>query len=100
MATGYYLDPPAKWQAGSGGWQGEPEKPFYFDCAGCKAREPEIAMILVADGKEPVYKNILILDRPGEGVGFNAMFCSLCTERIQVGGPLFVNLKEGASCEA
>lgn len=73
MMRAWTVDPPAKWKAGTSG-KGETE--FYFDCADCGAKEPEIAGIYSTDG---TFKGIGLLPA-GDGSPFvkTAMWCSTC----------------------
>ena len=63
------LEPPRQWRAGDVGG-----KPFHFDCAGCRAKEPEIAGIISSDG---TYAGIGLLRAEGAFVR-PAMFCAPC----------------------
>ncbi len=76
----YQLTPPKQWQAGSVG-----DKPFYFDCADCGAKEPPIAGILASVPEGPVprqvgYDQVGILTDGPRGPR-NAMFCQPCFEK-------------------
>lgn len=73
MKTMYFeLDPPQKWQAGSVG-----TKPFFFDCARCEAKEPEIAGFL-ADASNPTFSGVVVLKRKDSNFLKTAMFCRPC----------------------
>jgi hypothetical protein len=66
------LDPPARWQAGSGGAE---KTPFYFDCADCGAKEPPIAGIISNDG---TFTGIGLLGGDRAPFVRPAMFCAPC----------------------
>jgi len=67
----YSLEKPMKWRAG---YVGKDKKPFFFDCADCGAKEPEIAGFA---GSGPKFENIGVLK--AEGAFYKlAMFCREC----------------------
>lgn len=71
----YELIPPTKWQAGRSAPDTPNEVVFYFDCADCGAKEPEIAGILSTDG---TYSGIGIMPAKGSAFYNPAMFCAPC----------------------
>ena len=73
----FSLEPPAKWRAGFTGTDAN-SPPFYFDCAGCGAKEPEIAGVI---GTGPTLEDIGVI--PRDGLYKTAMFCALCFEKLQ-----------------
>lgn len=75
MATTFQywsLTPPARWQAGTVGAE---QTPFYFDCADCGAKEPEIAGIISTDG---TFGGIGVVKVNGGPFMNPAMFCASC----------------------
>ena len=80
--TYFELLPPKKWRAGTVG-AGPTAREFFFDCADCDAKEPEIAGILGTTGR---YEDIAILPIPGSPMVKLAMFCAPCfAKRIAEG---------------
>ncbi len=82
----FALEPPIKLQAGLVG-----DKPTYFDCATCGAKEPEIAGCLAnsdatATGPVSFDKIGILTPKDGKG-GFprHALFCADCFKKIQSG---------------
>lgn len=73
------LEPPAQWKAGTVGAE---QKPFYFSCADCGAKEPPIAGILSTDG---TYAGIGLLKVDGGPFVNPAMFCAPCFEKRKGG---------------
>jgi hypothetical protein len=70
----FSVTPPTKWKAGSTGTPPN-DKPIYFSCADCDAKDAEIAGIISSDG---TYNGIGLL---GEIQKMNlrpAMFCAPC----------------------
>ncbi|RJQ43362.1 MAG: hypothetical protein C4534_08170 [Gaiellales bacterium] len=69
----YDLNPPAKWKAGESGGE-----PFYFDCARCGAKEPEIAGFL---GTAPDFWHIGTITLEN-GLFKLAMYCRKCWPEV------------------
>jgi hypothetical protein len=78
----YSLEPPTKWQAGISAPGTPNEQTFYFDCADCGAKEPDIAGILSSDG---TFSGMGILKVEGSAFFNPAMFCAPCfAKRLEV----------------
>lgn len=80
----YEVDPPTKWQAGT---VGADHVPFYFDCAGCDAKEPAIAGMI---GTGPTFSQVAIIP-PADGSGFPvkaALYCAPCWPAVKSGEKL------------
>ena len=71
----FSLTPPVKWRAG---FVGEAKTPFYFDCADCGAKEPEIAGCI---GTGPALEQVAVLATTGSAIVKTAMFCKSCFEK-------------------
>lgn len=71
----YSLVPPVKWKAGTSAPNTPNEVVFYFDCADCGAKEPEIAGILSSDG---TFLGMAVLKIEGSSFFNPAMFCAAC----------------------
>ena len=79
----YELNPPMKLRAGFTGEK--QDKPFYFDCCACGAKEPEIAGVLAsedatADGRLAFDKIGVISG--GERGPRHALYCAACFATI------------------
>ncbi len=74
----YELVPPTQWKAGTVAPGTPNEQVFYFDCADCGAKEPEIAGILSSDG---TFLGMGILKVEGSSFFNPAMFCAPCFKK-------------------
>lgn len=73
----FSLVQPAQWLAGSSG-EGPDEKPIYFDCGLCGAKEPAIAGFV---GGGPTYQEVYIFRGP-DGFCRNCMYCAECWDKV------------------
>jgi hypothetical protein len=71
--TYYTLNPPVQWRAG---FVGAERTPFYFGCADCEAKDPEIAGFISSDG---TFAGIGLLPAAPKSTFVKpAMFCREC----------------------
>lgn len=73
--TLYTLNPPRQWRAG---FAGRNRDPFYFDCAQCGAKAPEIAGFI---GTGPTFDEVASMRGDGPFLR-KAMFCRACTDTL------------------
>ena len=74
----YQLVQPAQWHAGITGEGPADEKPIYFDCGLCGAKEPPIAGF---SGAGPTYQEIYIFRGP-DGLYRHCMYCAECWDKV------------------
>lgn len=87
----YELDPPARWKAGATLPSDGQERPFYHDCAGCLAKEPEIALAHTEPGMPGKWMVIKRRGPKGREEHYPALFCAPCRDRIRAGGPTCIS---------
>ena len=74
------MEPPFKWQAGTVGK--DPGMPFYFDCAGCGAKEPELAGVFARPGlggDVKLRREDIGVERTPDGFYKLCLYCVPCT---------------------
>ena len=77
----FRLTVPVRWQAGTSGG-----KPFFFDCAGCDAKEIQVAGIAaslpLAEQRMVGIEHVGIITSGPRGPR-HAMFCVQCMDKIE-----------------